>query len=70
MSTFCENFTIVPIFIAVSLINAPAATTDPVVSDVPPSQAPPTTSGMLMPRIIQGWITIIGTATISTRDAT
>ena len=46
MSTFCENFTTTPAFIAASLMSAPAATTEPLVSSVPPSQAPPTTSGM------------------------
>ena len=43
---FWENFTITAAFIAESPTISPAATTAPEVSMVPPSQAPPTTSGM------------------------
>ena len=68
--TFCENLTIVPIFVAVSPISSPAATTEPVVSSVPPSQAPATMSGMWNWRMSQGWMTIIGTATMRTMDVT
>src|SRR5262249_27297891 len=39
IKTFCENFTMTPAFIAGSLMSAPAATTEPLVSRVPPSQA-------------------------------
>ena len=46
ISTFWEKLTMVPIFVAVSPINSPAATTEPVVSSVPPSHAPATISGM------------------------
>ena len=44
MSAFCENLTITPVFIATSLMSAPAATTEALVSSVPPSQAPATMS--------------------------
>ena len=70
MSTFCENFTTTPAFIAASLMSEPAATTEPLVSSVPPSQALPTTSGMPNVRTIQGIATIIGTATMSTSEVT
>ena len=46
IKTFCENLTMTPVFIAGSLIRAPAATTEPLVSRVPPSHAPPTSSGI------------------------
>ncbi len=70
MSTFWENFTTTPAFIAASLMRAPAATTEPLVSSVPPSHAPPTTSGMPSERTTHGITTIIGTATMSTSDVT
>jgi hypothetical protein len=70
MSTFWENFTTTPAFMAASEMSAPAPTTDPLVSRVPPSQAPPTTSGMPSDRTAQGMSTIIGTATTRTSDVT
>src|SRR5574341_1381064 len=42
ISAFCENLTITPVFIAASLMSAPAATTVALVSSVPPIQAPAT----------------------------
>ena len=45
ISTFCESLTTAATAIAVSLNRAPAATTAPVVSIVPPSQAPATEDG-------------------------
>ena len=70
ISAFCENFTITPVFIAASLISAPAATTEAEVSSVPPSQAPATRSSMPVDFAIHGIAIIIGTATISTSEVT
>ncbi len=70
ISAFCENFTITPVFMAASLISAPAATTDAEVSNVPPSQAPATRSFMPVVFAIHGITIIIGTATISTSEVT
>ena len=70
ISAFCENLTITPVFIAASLISAPAATTVALVSSVPPSHAPPTISGMPNALITHGWMIIIGTAQISTSEVT
>ena len=70
ISAFCANLTMTPIFIAESLTSAPAATTVALVSSVPPSHAPPTISGMPKFLMIQGWMIIIGTAQISTSEAT
>jgi len=70
ISTFCENFTTVPIFIAVSPSSAEAATTLPVVSSVPPIQAPATGSDSCAQRASHGCRTIIGTATINTVEVT
>ena len=70
MSAFCENLTITPVFMAASLISAPAATTDADVSSVPPSQAPATISFMPVDFATHGMTIIIGTATISTSEVT
>src|SRR5262249_44008780 len=70
ISAFCENLTITPVFMAVSLTSAPAATTDADVSSVPPSQAPATKSFMPADFAIHGMMIIIGTATISTSEVT
>ncbi len=70
ISAFCENFTMTPVFIAASLISAPAATTVALVSSVPPSQAPATRSFMPVDFAIHGITIIIGTATISTSEVT
>ena len=68
--TFCESFTTTPAFRAVLLIISPAATTDALVSSVPPSHAPPTASGIPKARIAHGITTIMGAATITTSDVT
>src|SRR5262245_53636022 len=70
IKAFCENLTITPVFIAASLINAPAATTDALVSSVPPSHAPATRSSMPAVLATHGMTIIIGNATISTSDVT
>lgn len=70
ISEFCENFTITPVFMAASLINARAATTEALVSSVPPSQAPATRSSSPVAFTIHGMTIIIGTATISTSEVT
>ena len=67
---FCENLTMTPVFMAASLMSAPAATTEAEVSSVPPSQAPATRSFMPVAFAIHGITTIIGTATISTSEVT
>jgi len=59
-----------PAFMAVSLIISPAATTDPLVSRVPPSHAPATTSEKPKYFEIIGIRTNIGTAQKSTSDVT
>ena len=46
ISTFWDIFTMTPVFMAASLMSAPAATTEPLVSRVPPSHAPATISDM------------------------
>ena len=70
ISAFCENLTMTPVFIAASLIRAPAATTEALVSSVPPSHAPATRSGIWNFLASQGITIIIGTATISTSEVT
>jgi len=67
---FWDSLTVVATFTVVSLTRAPAATTDPVVSSVPPIHAPATTSGMPVARTTHGSRTIIGKATISTTEVT
>src|SRR5262245_62868585 len=68
ISAFCENFTITPVFMAVSEISAPAATTEAEVSSVPPSQAPATRSSISVTFATHRIPIIIGTATNSTSD--
>src|SRR5262245_15386473 len=67
---FCENLTMTPVFMAASLISAPAATTEALVSSVPPSHAPATRSSIPVDFATHGMTIIIGTATISTSDVT
>ena len=52
--TFWENLTMVPILEAASPMISVAATTEPVVSSVPPIQAPPTMSERPRVRTSQG----------------
>ena len=59
-----------PIFIAFSLTSELAATTEPVVSRVPPIQAPATSSEDASNRATQGMRIIIGTATMRTSEMT
>ena len=66
--TFCENLTIVAYLRPVSPAMVPAATTAPVVSMVPPSQAPVTTSDNPIQRAITGIKIIIGIAIIRTSE--
>jgi ferredoxin len=54
MRTFWDIFTVTPTFMARSLMRAPAATTEPEVSRVPPSQAPATASGMPTALLMMG----------------
>ncbi len=54
ISTFWENFTMMPAFVATGPTNSEAAVTDAVVSNVPPSQAPPTISGIPNVLMIHG----------------
>src|SRR4030067_2615094 len=68
ISTFWDIFTMTPIFIAASLISAPAATTEPLVSRVPPSHAPATISDIPTHLGMLGWRTIMGMAQMSTQD--
>jgi len=51
-------------------LSAPAATTEALVSRVPPSHAPATRSSMPVDFAIHGITIIIGTATISTSEVT
>src|SRR5690606_26238156 len=69
-STFCENFTMVLISNARSPTKLPEATTAPVVSILPPSQAPVTSSGKPSALAMYGMAIIIGIAVISTIDTT
>ena len=57
-------------FHGAALMRAPAATTEPLVSSVPPSQAPATTSDISKAFAIDGISTIMGTATIRTSEVT
>src|SRR5688500_20412703 len=59
-----------PVFIAASLMRAPAATTEALVSSAPPSHAPATRSFMPVDFAIHGITIIIGTANIRTSDGT
>ncbi len=70
ISAFCANLTMTSVFIAASLTSAPAATTEALVSSVPPSHAPATRSFMPVAFTIQGMTIIIGAATISTSELT
>ena len=67
---FCENLTMTPVFIAASLTSAPAATTEALVSSVPPNHAPATRSSIPVDLAIHGMTIIMGTATISTSEVT
>src|SRR5690606_21468782 len=69
-NTFCENFTIVLISNARSPTKLPEATTAPVVSILPPSQAPVTSWGNPNALAIYGMAIIIGMAVINTIDTT
>src|SRR5690606_7869590 len=69
-NTFCENFTIVLISNARSPTTLPEATTAPVVSILPPSQAPVTSSGNPNALAMYGMAIIIGIAVINTIDTT
>src|SRR5688572_23557313 len=69
-STFCENLTIVLMLSATSPTSDPEATTAPVVSIVPPSQAPVTSSLSPRYRAMIGIRIIIGMAVINTIEIT
>src|SRR5690606_7061988 len=69
-NTFCENFTIVLISNARSPTKLPEATTAPVVSILPPSQAPVTSWGNPNALAMYGMAIIIGIAVINTIDTT
>src|SRR5690606_11597286 len=69
-STFCENLTIVLISSARSPTRLPDATTAPVVSMLPPSHAPVTSSDNPNSFAKYGMPTIMGIAVINTMDTT
>ena len=69
-STFCEDLTMTAVFAAVSPTRVPEAATAPVVSIVPPSHAPATSSLSPMRPESHGSRYIIGIAMISTREMT
>src|SRR4051812_47296110 len=69
-NTFWENLTMVLIFNATSPTSVPAATTAPVVSIVPPSQAPVTSWESPSQCAMYGIAIIIGIAVISTSEIT
>ena len=68
--TFCDDFTITAVFAAVSPISVPEAATAPVVSIVPPSHAPATSSLSPMRLASHGRRYIIGMAIMSTSEIT
>src|SRR5690606_23676313 len=69
-NTFCENLTMVLISNARSPTKLPEATTAPVVSMLPPSQAPVTSWGNPNALAMYGMAIIIGIAVINTIDTT
>ena len=67
---FWESLTMVAALVAESPMLSPATTTAPVVSMVPPIQAPPTMSERSSQSTASGIRIIIGAATTSTSDVT